>query len=109
MSLRNNTFPVIQKAALMIVVSFVLMLTGITAKADTSTVTMNAETVTLTDANKEFELEAVSTSPLSSVDWVCSDRSVVTWSSNWNSGQYRWGVKLKALKNGTAGYMPRAR
>ena len=102
MSLRNNTFPVIQKAALMIVVSFVLMLTGITAKADTSTVTMNAETVTLTDANKEFELEAVSTSPLSSVDWVCSDRSVVTWSSNWNSGQYRWGVKLKALKNGTA-------
>ena len=30
MSLRNNTFPVIQKAALMIVVSFVLMLTGIT-------------------------------------------------------------------------------
>ena len=102
MNRQITTFSVIQKAVLILAVSAVLLFTGHTVKADTATVTMNAETVTLTDANKEFELEAVSSANLASVEWYCSNRSVVSWDSNWNSGQTRWGVKLKALKNGTA-------
>ena len=102
MKQRKSTFSVFPMTALMIVTFIVLMFTAHTVKADTPTVTMNAVSVTLTDTNKEFELEAVSSGPLSSVEWSCSDRSVVTWDSNWNSGQSRWGVTLKALKNGTA-------
>ena len=84
---------------LVIIVFFLLFCTAHTVKAE---VTMNQGQVTLTDENKTFELKAESTDPLSSVEWVCSDKSVVTWDSNWNSGTTRWGVTLKALKNGTA-------
>ncbi len=102
MNMRKSTFSVMQAAALAMIASVMLLFTGFDVKADAPVVTMNAETVTLTDENMEFELEAVSSDPLSSVEWFCSDRSVVTWNSTWNSGVKRWGVKLKAVKNGTA-------
>ena len=99
MNMRRKENTKVMMSAL-VFIAFVLMLcTAHPAKAE---VTMNSTQVTLTDENKTFELEAVSTESLSSVEWVCSDKSVVTWDGNWNSGTTRWGVTLKALKNGTA-------
>ena len=86
------------------IVLAVLLPTGYRVKADSPTVTVNAEALIFTDENKTFELVAESSEPLYSVELEISDQSVVTWTGRWFSSQNRCRLEttLEALKNGTA-------